>query len=157
MVRAMATTGPAQDVLWPPPTFRFLASFGSQANIPFQAVSGLETETPAAGYRPRKSPLPAPVKQPKLAKIGNVTLKRGVFPRTEAFRTWYASIAKNKVARANVVLQLVNEQGKPTMSWTLSNAWPAKITGADLDSDGNEVAVEALELAHEGITSSSGG
>ena len=36
--------------------------------------------------------------------------------------------------------------------WTLQNAWPTKITSTDLKSDGSEVAVETLEIAHEGIT-----
>jgi phage tail-like protein len=38
------------------------------------------------------------------------------------------------------------------MVWTLTNAWPTKITGADLNAEGNEVAVESLEIAHEGLT-----
>ena len=37
------------------------------------------------------------------------------------------------------------------MVWTLTNAWPTKITATDLKSEGNEVAVETLELAHEGL------
>ena len=42
--------------------------------------------------------------------------------------------------------------GFTTMVWTLQNAWPTKITGTDLKADGNEVAVETLEIAHEGLT-----
>jgi phage tail-like protein len=37
------------------------------------------------------------------------------------------------------------------MVWTLTNAWPTKITGTDMKADGNEVAVETIELAHEGL------
>jgi len=51
---------------------------------------------------------------------------------------------------------LCDEAGKATMSWTLANAWPTKITGTDLKSDGNEVAVETLEVAHEGLTIANG-
>ena len=49
------------------------------------------------------------------------------------------------------------KQEVQTMSWTLSNAWPTKITGTDLKSDANEVAVETIELAHEGLTIANGG
>jgi phage tail-like protein len=38
------------------------------------------------------------------------------------------------------------------MVWTLANAWPTKISSTDLKADGNEVAIETIEIAHEGIT-----
>lgn len=38
------------------------------------------------------------------------------------------------------------------MVWTLTNAWPTKITGTDLKADANEVAIENIEIAHEGLT-----
>ena len=38
------------------------------------------------------------------------------------------------------------------MTWTLVNAWPIKVTGTDLKSDGNEVAVETMILAYERLT-----
>ena len=46
----------------------------------------------------------------------------------------------------------MDETGAGTMVWTLANAWPTKITGTDLKSDGNEVAIETIEIVHEGIT-----
>jgi len=51
-----------------------------------------------------------------------------------------------------VTISLLDEAGAATMVWTLTNAWPAKITGTDLKSDGNEVAIESIEIAHEGLT-----
>ena len=38
------------------------------------------------------------------------------------------------------------------MTWVLENAWPTKITVTDLKGDGNEVAIETLEIAHEGLS-----
>lgn len=58
-------------------------------------------------------------------------------------------IKMNTIARSTVTIQLLSENGDPTMTWTLNNAWPTKITGTDLKSDGNEVAVESLEIAYE--------
>ena len=58
----------------------------------------------------------------------------------------------NTIKRETVVIKLLDESGSPTMTWTLTNAWPTKITGTDLKSEANEVAVETLELAHEGLT-----
>jgi len=38
------------------------------------------------------------------------------------------------------------------MTWKLANAWPTKVSSSDLNAAGNEVAVESIELAHEGLT-----
>jgi phage tail-like protein len=37
------------------------------------------------------------------------------------------------------------------MVWTLKNAWPTKVTGTDLKAEGNEVAIETIEIVHEGL------
>ena len=54
--------------------------------------------------------------------------------------------------RVPVTISLLDEAGKPTMVWTLANAWPTKITGTDLKAEGNEVAIETIEIVHEGLT-----
>ena len=51
--------------------------------------------------------------------------------------------------RRVVVVNLLDEGGNPKMTWTLNNAWPTKVTGTDLKSDGNDVAVESVEIAFE--------
>jgi phage tail-like protein len=58
----------------------------------------------------------------------------------------------NTAPRRTVTIDLLDETGEPTMRWTLSNAWPTKFSGTDLNSDANEVAVEAIELACDGIS-----
>jgi phage tail-like protein len=58
----------------------------------------------------------------------------------------------NTIKRKSMTISLLDEAGAPTMMSTLVNAWPTKITGTDLKSDGNEVAVETIEIAHEGLT-----
>ncbi len=89
---------------------------------------------------------------PGIKKSGNVTLKKGVFKGDNTFWTWFNAIKMNTIERKEVVISLLDQEGAPTMVWTLKNAWPTKITGTDLKSDGNEVAVETIEVAHEGIT-----
>jgi phage tail-like protein len=58
----------------------------------------------------------------------------------------------NTIKRKAVTISLLDEAGSPTMVWTLANAWPTKISGTDLKADGNEVAVETIVIAHEGLT-----
>jgi phage tail-like protein len=62
----------------------------------------------------------------------------------------------NTVKRRTVLIKLLDEAGGVTMQWQLDNAWPTKITSTDLKSEGNEVAVDTLEIAHEQITITNG-
>ena len=89
---------------------------------------------------------------PGIQKSGNVTMKKGVFKSDNKFWDWFSTIKMNTIKRVPVTISLLDETGAPTMVWTLENAWPTKITGTDLKSDGNEVAIETIEIAHEGIT-----
>ena len=89
---------------------------------------------------------------PGIVKYGNVTLKRGVFVNDNTFWDWHTEIQMNIIKRRTVRIKLIDENGAVTMQWKLENAWPTKITSTDLKSDGNEVAVETLEIAHEGLT-----
>jgi phage tail-like protein len=89
---------------------------------------------------------------PGIKKFGNVTMKKGVYKSDNKFWDWFNQIKMNTIKRLPVTISLLDEAGAPTMVWTLANAWPTKITGTDLKADGNEVAIETIEIAHEGIT-----
>ena len=75
-----------------------------------------------------------------------------MFTADNEFWDWFNQIKMNTIERVPVTISLLDEAGSPTMVWTLANAWPTRITATDLRSDGNEVAVETIEIAHEGIT-----
>ena len=64
---------------------------------------------------------------------------------------WFNSIAMNTIERKTVIISLLNETGDAEIIWTLTNAFPMKVVGTDLNSSSSEVAVEELVLAHEGI------
>ena len=154
----MADDGSKQGSTWPLPKFYFTVNLGSQdKTVSFQEVSGLDTETQPIEYRHGDNKLFSTIKMPGISKTGNVTLKKGIFVNDNNFWKWYDAIKMNVIKRETVVIQLLDESAKPTMTWTLSNAWPTKITGTDMKSDANEVAVETLELVHEGLTIANGG
>jgi phage tail-like protein len=69
-----------------------------------------------------------------------------------AFFEWASEVYYNKAERRDVTVSLLDETHQPVVVWKLRDAWPAKITSTDLKADGNEIAIETLELAHEGIT-----
>ncbi len=147
----------ADGAPWPMPKFRFEADLGPEmTGIPFQEVSGMDTENQILEYRKENSPLFSTEKMPGIVKYGNVTMKRGVFVNDNAFWNWHSQISMNTIQRRTVVIKLLDESGKVTMQWTLYNAWPTKITSTDLKSDANEVAVDTLEIAHEQLVVSNG-
>jgi phage tail-like protein len=143
--------GEKQDNVWPLPKFYFQVKLGDK-EVPFQEVSGLDIEAQIIEYRHGNSKAFSTIKMPGIKKTGNVTLKKGVFVKDNGFWDWFNKIKMNTIERQTVVISLLDEAGAPTMVWTLNNAWPTKITGTDMKSDGNEVAVETIEIAHEGLT-----
>ncbi|WP_158935655.1 phage tail protein [Burkholderia sp. S171] len=149
--------GETQDQsIGPLPQFYFSVDIGDQQNLTFQEVSGLDAETQVIEYRADDSKQFSTAKMPGIRKVGNVTLKKGVFVQDEKFWDWYSQIEMNTIKQVPVVIRLLDEKGNASMVWTLLNAWPTKITGVDLKSDGNEAAVETLEIAHEGMTIKTG-
>ncbi|TNE54001.1 MAG: phage tail protein [Bacteroidetes bacterium] len=146
----MMSDGSTQDNIWPLPKFHFEVSLGSQdSTTSFQEISGLETETQVIEYRHGDSKQFSTIKMPGISKVGNVTLKKGIFVKDNKFYDWYKNISMNTIKRETVVIKLLDQNGNATMTWTLSNAWPTKVSGTDMKSDSNEVAVETLELAYE--------
>ncbi len=139
---------------WPSPKFSFSVSIGKDlTDIHFQEVSGLDVEPQVTEYRQGNNPLFSTVKMPGLTKFSNVTLKKGLFPDDQKFQKWLAQIKMNTISRQTVTIRLLNESGQAEMVWTLQNASPTKITIADSESlDSDVVAVETLELAHEGMS-----
>ncbi len=149
--------GDKQDNVWPLPKFYFSVDLGSGGGVvSFQEVSGLDVEAQIIEYRHGDNKVHSTIKMPGIKKYGNVTLKKGVFAKDNKFWDWLNKIKLNTIERTTVTIKLLDESGSETMTWTLSNAWPTKITSTDLKSDGNEVAVETIELAHEGVVIANG-
>jgi phage tail-like protein len=145
--------GEKQDNVWPLPKFYFSVKVDTDlAEATFQEVSGLDVEAQIIEYRHGNSKDFSTIKMPGIKKYGNITLKKGIFKSDNKFWDWFNKIKMNTIERQAVTISLLDEEGSPTMVWTLKNAWPTKITGTDLKSDGNEVAVETIEIAHEGLT-----
>jgi phage tail-like protein len=88
---------------------------------------------------------------PGLRKFSNVTLKRGIVKSDNDFFKWLATIKLNTVERRDLTISLLNESHEPVMVWKIHNAFPVKVEGPQLKASGNEVAIESIELAHEGL------
>jgi phage tail-like protein len=148
----MADDGSEQSsTAWPTPRFHFQVEWDTEV-MSFREVSGLDVESRPIEYRSGDSREFSVVKMPGIKKFGNVTMKRGIYKSDIRFWDWFNQIKMNTIACLPVTISLLDETGAPTMVWSLANAWPTKITGTDLKSVGNEVEIESIEIAHEGIT-----
>jgi phage tail-like protein len=150
----MADDGSSQSqTVWPLVKFSFKVMWDG-AELIFQEVTGLSSETQVIEYRGGSSPVYSTVKMPGIQKFSNITLKKGIFKGDKALWEKYGGIKMNIYKRSTIVISLLDESQGIAMSWTLKNAFPSKITVTDMKSDANEVAVETMELAHEGLTQS---
>lgn len=119
--------------------------------IGFTEVSGLTTETEVIEYREGANPEYHKLKMPGMQKFGNITLKRGTFNSDNEYYEWWNTVKLNKIERRDITISLLNENHEPVMVWKVKNAWPSKVQSSDLKADGNEVAIETLEVVHEGL------
>jgi phage tail-like protein len=139
-----------QNAPWPTPVFHFLVKINGQ-EIQFQEVSGLDSEHDVIEYRSGNSPQFSTVKMPGLKKHSDVTLKKGVFSNDAALFDYFNSVKMGTPARQTVEIFLIDENGARLFVWTLQNAFPKKITGASLNAETSDAAIEEIVLAHEGL------
>jgi phage tail-like protein len=85
-------------------------------------------------------------------KYPNLVLKRGITYET-AFLDWFMNIAQtDREKRGNVTLVLLGEDGQKVRSWSFISAFPVKWTGPSLSSKSTNIAMETLEIAHQGLS-----
>ncbi|MCB0563682.1 MAG: phage tail protein [Phaeodactylibacter sp.] len=136
---------------YPLPKFHFQVEWGG-SKLGFTEVSGLAVETDVIEYRDGLSPEYVKTKMPGMQKYGNITLKRGTFKGDNDFYDWWNTVALKEIERRDLTISMLNEKHEPVVTWKVKNAWPTKVQSTDLKSDGNEVAIETMEVAHEGLT-----
>jgi len=123
----------------------------SGSRIGFTEVTGLDHAVQMIPYREGSSPVYQPMLMPGQVQSGTVELKRGMMPADNEFFTWINTISLNDVERRDITIKLLNEQHEPVMVWKLRNAWPVSLRGPSLNASRSEIAIETLELAHEGL------
>lgn len=142
---------------YPLPKFHFQVDWGG-TQIGFTEVSGLDVETEVVEYRHGASPEYHKTKQPGMTKYSNITLKRGTFRSDNEFFDWWKETklfeegnSSGSAYRRDLTISLLDENHEPVIVWKVKRAWPTKVQPTDLKADGNEVAIESIELVHEGL------
>lgn len=131
--------------------FRFRLEIDGLSIAGFSEVAIGGAFTDVIEYREGTDPA-HPRKLPGLTKYGNITLKRGMTTTRDLFQ-WHHQIVQGQITtgRRNVAIVIQDESGADVARFVVSEAWPAKYDPSDLSGKGNEVLIEALELANEGI------
>lgn len=133
------------------PKFHFQVEWGG-SKIGFTEISGLDVETEVIEYRHGASPEYHKTKQPGMRKYSNITLKRGTFQSDNEFFDWWKNNQLfNQPERRDLTISLLNDAHEPVVVWKVKSAWPTKVTSTDLKADDNAIAIESMELAHEGL------
>jgi len=141
---------------YPYRVFRYQVEIDGISRAGFSEVSGMNSAVDVVEYREGDDLRNTPRKLAGLTKFGNVTLRWGVTDDSD-FLDWVYSVAPNNTApptgmvRHDVTITLIDDAGSPGPQWVLINAWPTGYTAPDLNGTGAEVAIQSLELCHEGL------
>jgi phage tail-like protein len=135
---------------YPLPKFHFVVEWGG-TRVGFTEVTGLDMQVEVIEYREGNSKEYSKTKMPGMQKFSNITLKRGNMTADKEFYAWINTVSLNQIERRDLSISLLNEKHEPVFTWKIKNAFPVKVQASDLKADGNEVAIETLELAHEGL------
>ena len=136
---------------YPLPRFYFQVDWGG-AKLSFTEVTGMVMEREKIEYRHSDSRDFGKIAMPGLLKNNNITLKRGKFEGDFDFNEWFDLVSADRVGgRRDVTIRLLSEQHEPVAAWTATRCFPVKVNASDLKSDANELAIESLEIAHEGL------
>jgi phage tail-like protein len=145
-------TGARHD---PYPNFNFAVEISGLIVAAFNEVSGLQAEIEVQEYREGgvngyMHKRAGPARYPS-----NLVLKKGITDSTELW-SWYCQILQGQVQRKSLAIVLMDSAGNEQRRWTFQNAYPVKWSGPDMKAQNSEVAIESMELAHEGLVFGNG-
>ena len=130
--------------------FNFVVEIEGEAAAGFSEADIPAGRIEAVAYREGTDRTSSARLLPGRVEYGPLVLRRG-FAGDPALFEWWRAVAEGNLDRRNVSVVLLDEQRQEVARWNLRRAWPAKWAGPTLNAKGNDVAIETLELAHEGI------
>ena len=131
---------------------RYLLEIDGIAVAAFSQCGLPENSTEVVEYR-EGTDRPTVRKLWSLNDYGTLTLEKGTTEDSLELFEWRKLVEQGQVdeARRNIAVVLLDEEGEPAARWEFRDAWPTQYGGPDLDATGNEVAIESLEIDHEGM------
>lgn len=140
-------TGEVKD---PYGNYNFLVEIDGITRAAFQQVSGFDSTVEVVEHREGGENTTVR-KIPGLTKYSNIQLKWGISDDRDLY-DWHRSVIDGDFERKNGSIVLHDRRGQETARWNFVRAWPTKYDAPDFNAEGTDIAIETLELAHEGLT-----
>jgi phage tail-like protein len=133
----------------PTGSFRFWVEIDGLLVAGFTEVSGLQSEVEVEEYREGGVNDYIHV-LPRIVKYTSIILRRGV-TNSDNLWSWYEKVTEGTIQRKNGSIILLEQNGVELWRWNFYNAYPVKWVGPELNSVSSEIAVETLEITHQGL------
>jgi phage tail-like protein len=140
---------PTGDRIDPYRAYNFLVEVDGITRAGFRECSGLDSDQAPIEYREGTDSLTVR-KLPGLVKYSNISLKWGMTDDAELWE-WRKKAMDGQVERKNGSIVLLDDTSTEVMRWNFREGWPTKWTGPSFNATGAEVAIETLEIVHEGV------
>jgi len=129
--------------------FNFLVEIDGITQAGFQECTGFDSAIDIIEHREGGDNL-TPRKLPGMTKHAPISLKWGLTDNRELY-DWHRRAVDGRIERRNGSIVVLDAQGTEKVRWNFVNAWPSHWTGASLNAEGTDVAIETLQIVHEGI------
>jgi phage tail-like protein len=134
----------------PLPVFSFWVDLGMGGQAYFKGVAGLRYETEVVPVRA------GGVNDTTYNLVGatkwtNLVFKQG-FTKSSALIQWRQEWIQGKMNRIGGTITQLDTALQPKAQWTFVRGWPCKWDIAEFDASKSELAIETLEIAHDGLT-----
>jgi phage tail-like protein len=130
--------------------FRYKVEIDGIGEAGFSEVTGFDASIDVIEYRTGDEKAGTPGKSPGLRRYSNVTLRWGTTDSKSVYQ-WMEAWIEKAAERNDVTVSLLDDEGAEIASWIITAAWPVKYIVPELNSLSSEIAIETLELAHEGL------
>lgn len=132
--------------------FRFRLEIDGVEQAAFSECTIPENSTAPLEYRDGNEPATVR-KLTNLNTFGNLVLRGGVTDDSTVLYEWRKEVEDGMVdsARRNVAVVVLDEEGQDGPRWEFREAWPINYNAPDLNATAGEVAIESIEIVHEGM------
>ncbi len=131
-------------------SYNFKVEIGGVIEGGFTEITGLSSEIKLESYE--EGGVNSFVHQfPKNTTYPNLVFTRGLVSN-DLFFTWYKATSEGIIEQKNGTIFLLNSERIPVLWWTFKNAYPVKWEGPTFNASSDEIAIERIELVHQGIT-----
>ncbi|WP_223275006.1 phage tail protein [Tateyamaria sp. syn59] len=136
---------------YPLAKYNFEVEMDGFTRIGFTEVSGLDMENEVIEYREGAFTSPSKIVMPGMFKYSTISFKRGMVRGDNDIHDWFQTIL-DPANRRDIQVTLLDEVREPVFVWVISNAFVTKCSSTDLKAEGNEIAIETMEVRGDSIS-----